>query len=242
MAFDRYAGMSNNPIRFNDPTGHIAQGEEQDAEIILKLLALYDVSISKDWGMKNKKWKDGLWTLSDLQTVLDSVRDLAKAIGGLSVFQSELGGVAISQKDIKKRGLGDAHKVTLSASGFTKWTVVHELAHAWDGANRWKLTSDMSTNLGAGFDHPILHILYPNDPAYWYDHGQGPPSCGIDANFNSKEDFAEAVTAYTYPSDASVKASARGWPYQDAARGYFYSSYIDTPRGQYIKALMVSNP
>jgi hypothetical protein len=155
---------------------------------------------------------------------------------GLDAFKANLGGVTITQKHINEAGLGDAHNITLCDAGFTSWTVVHELAHAWDGANDWQLSKSMETSLGSGFDHPLLHTLSPKDPRYWWDPGQGPPPCGVDGGLNRLEDFAESITAYVYPTEASKRATARGWPYVDKARGYSYSSYLDTPRGLYIGA------
>jgi hypothetical protein len=232
----------NNPVRYTDPTGHITQGEDQDAQLILQQLLVYDVNIRIDWGMQGKKWSNGLWTLAELQTVLDSVQDLANAMGGTDNFKTNLGGVTISQKSMKYGGVGKAHDVTMNANGFSKWAVVHELVHAWDGANGWDLSEDMKSSLGAGFDHPILHFLFPNNRSYWYDPGKGPPPAGLVANFNAREDFAESVTAFVYPGEASNAASNRGWPYNDSSRGYSYSSFLYTPRGQYIYALMVSLP
>jgi len=100
----------------------------------------------------------------------------------------------------------------------------------------------MQQTVEAGFAHPILHWFHPDDPAYWYDLGQGPPPCGVDQNFDREEDFAESVTAYVYPQEAQQKATARGWPYVDAARGYNYANFLATPRGQFINTLMVASP
>ena len=107
---------------------------------------------------------------------------------------------------MKNGGESMAHRVWLNEAGFTTWTVVHELAHAWDWANRGRLSENMQTDMGAEFEHPILHRLYPNNPAYWYDPGDGPPPCGIDSLFDRKEDFAESVTAYVYPGEAQRRA------------------------------------
>jgi hypothetical protein len=195
--------------------------------------------------MEKNKWQAGLWTLNELQLALYSVQDLATAMGGTDEFKANLGGVTITQKDLADGigGTGKAHEVTLDSDGISKWTIVHELNHAWDGANGWKLSRAMQSSMGAHFDHPFLHRIHPDDPAYWYDPGQqGPPPCGVDASFNAKEDFAEAVTAYVYPVLASNNASTNGWPYNDTVRGYSYSSYRDTPRGQYIANLLTSNP
>ncbi len=242
QSYDRYAYALNNPVRYTDPTGHITQAEASDAEDILNQLASYNISIAIDWGMKNKKWANGLWTIAELQTVLDSVQDLANAMGGTDNFKTNLGGATISQKSMKYGGVGKAHEVTMNANGFSKWAVVHELVHAWDGSNGWDLSEDLKSSLGAGFDHPILHFLFPNNSNYWYDPGQGPPPAGLDANFNAKEDFAESVTAFVYPGEASNAALNRGWPYNDSSRGYSYSSFLYTPRGQYVYALLVSSP
>lgn len=215
-------------------------------ESCLERLSAYAVAVAPErgWGgvLRASQGDGGFWTLADLALVAESVGDLATAMGGASAFRFNLGGVQIRQKPMNLGGLGRAHRVTLNASHFDKWTVVHELAHAWDAARSWRLSGDMRKKVGAGFHSPILYFLFPKDPAYWYDPGQGPPPCGVDAAFNPIEDFAEAVTAYVYPQEAQQRAAARGWPYADPARGYTYADFYATPRGQFIGGLMATTP
>ncbi|MBN2007555.1 MAG: hypothetical protein JXA21_29690 [Anaerolineae bacterium] len=213
------------------------------SDVLADLLA-YGVEVLGDrgWaGALGKHKPDGdSWTLAGLDLALESVRDLAKAMGGPGAFRSKLGGVKLKQKAMKHGGLGRAHRVTLNAAGFDKWTIVHELGHAWDAAHGWKLSRDMREKVGAGFRAPVLHRLFPKNAAYWYDPGQGPPPCGVDAAFNPLEDFAEAVAAYIYLQEAQQRAAARGWPYVDAVRGYTYVDFYATPRGKFVAGLMAT--
>jgi hypothetical protein len=112
------------------------------------------------------------------------------------------------------------------------------MAHAWDAVHKWGLSRQMRRAVMAGFKYPLHHWLRPSDPRYWYDPGQGPPPCGVDALFNAAEDFAEAVAATVYPMIALEKATERGWPYVDTERGYSYINFLQTPRGQYIQRLI----
>jgi hypothetical protein len=238
--WDRFSYTANNPVNYIDPSGHITQKEAKRAQRILLKLTKFGVKISVDWGKSAGGWKEGAWTLDELQTVLGGVKDLARAMGGPDTFLQNLGGVNIRKGS---GNFGEAHNVTLSY--VSPWTVVHELAHAWDGAHGWKLSRDMRAALGAGFRHPILHYFYPDDPNYWYDPGNGPPPCGVDARFNALEDFAESVTAYVYPDAAKEAANSRNdgyWSYINSDKGWNYANFLDTPRGQYILALMVSPP
>lgn len=200
------------------------------------------MKIKVDWGKMKNGWMKGLWTISELETVLNAVMDLATALGGADNFKDKIGEITVTQKKIKEGGLYSGGWITMNEKGFSTWTVVHELAHAWDANKGWSLSKNMRDDLGAGFDNPLLHFFFPDDDEYWYDPGQGPPPCGIDRNFNEKEDFAESVTAYIYPAEAEKKANASNYPYNDPARGYNHTSFLDTPRGQNIKALMVSSP
>ena len=126
-------------------------------------------------------------------------------------------------------GLADKGKITLNTgTGFDSWRVTHELAHAWDANYGWHLSGKMQQALGSGFRHPILHFLFPDNPDYWYDSGDGPPPAGIDKNFNAKEDFAESVTAYLYPDKALILAQQRNYPYEN---------FLETARGKFIQDL-----
>ena len=106
-----------------------------------QLKSKYQVQIVRDWGPDKtggkRKWNAGTWSMAELERLRVTILMLAKAMGGPERFVLNLGGVAIEKKDIGAHG-GEAyaHHVRLSAKGnFSAWTVVHELAHAWDVAN-----------------------------------------------------------------------------------------------------------
>jgi hypothetical protein len=176
-----------------------------------------------------------------IKTILSGVQSLASAIGGKEAFQTRWMGVNIQLSEIPKGGYGKAHSVTLNQGGFDVWTVVHELAHALDGAHGWTYSQQMRHCMHAGYKNCwiwLMHILRPGEKQYWFDPGVGPPPCGEDGNFNEKEDFAEAITAHVFPDEAKQRAASRGWPYNDPARGYSFENFHDTPRGKFIQELI----
>jgi hypothetical protein len=191
-------------------------------------------------------WKAGsaetYWTQENTERVLATVDSLVEALGGVSKFRARwTGGVIMCCRQIPFGGTADKGLVTLSAAGFDDWTVVHELSHAWDAAHGWQLSRAMQEAMGAGFPttaarirHELryLHLLPPAPPSEWYQPGKYPPPCGINANFNEREDFAETVTAWVYPDRAKNTAAARGWPYRD------YATFADTPRGLWLADLL----
>ncbi len=144
-----------------------------------------------------------------------------------------VGGVRYYFENIPQRGLTSKGWVKLNPNGMTEWTVVHELAHAWDAAHDWQISKQMSKATHSGFLSKRLHKLFPTNPRFWYRVGLPPAPCGIDKNFNEKEDFAEAVTAYLFPDDARKKASKRNASYE--FNGFIH--FHDTPRGRYIRKL-----
>ena len=124
--------------------------------------------------------------------------------------------------------------ICYNANALTTWTVTHELAHAWDKANGWQYSQRMRKATRSGFPWKAIHRLHPQWKFFWYRVGSPPPPCGVDKNFNSVEDFAEAVTAYLYPDEAAVKAQKRGMPYQN----WGYQHFHQTPRGHFIRMLI----
>jgi hypothetical protein len=124
--------------------------------------------------------------------------------------------------------------ICYNANALTTWTITHELAHAWDKANGWQFSQRMLKATRSGFLCKAIHRLRPKWQFFWYRVGSPPPPCGVDKNFNSVEDFAEAVTAFLYPDEAAVKAQKRGMPYQK----WGYQHFHETPRGQFIRMLI----
>jgi hypothetical protein len=136
-------------------------------------------------------------------------------------------------EDIKELGLTSKGLVRLNPRYITEWTVVHELAHAWDAANNWLISDIMRKETHSGFWFQWLHAKYREKKLFWYHVGSPPAPCGVDKNFNAKEDFAEAVTAYLFPDEAHRKASKRGYSYE--FNGFIH--FHDTPRGKFIHSL-----
>jgi hypothetical protein len=144
-----------------------------------------------------------------------------------------VGAVRYTFEDIKELGLTSKGLVRLNPKHITEWTVVHELAHAWDAGNNWLISDLLRKDTHSGFRIPWLHNRYRERKQFWYHVGSPPAPCGIDKNFNAKEDFAESVTAYLFPDDARRKASKRGYSYE--FNGFIH--FHDTPRGKFIHSL-----
>lgn len=167
---NRYTYARNNPVKYNDPSGHIANTphERLRAHEIWRLLAQYGVSINHDWGwveqmtsggnlppregLSELTWQEGSWELSELESVLQGVSDLADLLGGIAEFKQRVGPAHIWR--IQKTKMGKVKGEPAEFLGLhmpvVKWirlyngcfkneatakaTVVHELAHAWDNS------------------------------------------------------------------------------------------------------------
>jgi hypothetical protein len=175
---------------------------------------------------------DPPWT-PDLYDVLDGAcSDLVTVLGDIVPLWMQ--GLQIRLERMPHGGLTSRGLVRLNPVNLTKWTVVHELAHAWDFSSRMRLSSRMRFHTRSWEPPFFLRRLFPSNPHFWYHPGSLPPPCGIDKNFNKIEDFAEAVTAYVYPDLAGQKAIKMKMPYSK----YGYAHFHETPRGQFIRELI----
>ncbi|MBI5352977.1 MAG: hypothetical protein HZB50_10095 [Chloroflexi bacterium] len=174
------------------------------------------------------------WTLPDLEDLLAPVTLLSLTFGGLSQFRHTLGEVLVERTDTGKHlGLAYAGRIQLSASTpFSSWSVVHELAHAWDAKNQWRLSRQLVGFTG-GYTNPLFSFLKKKFQYEWdagvngsenkagyygrkpgvnaagYFYGDIPS--GSNWNFNRKEDFAESVVMYCgWGRDNSLSRSAHG--------------------------------
>ena len=179
---------------------------------------------------------DGTWTQEPLQVV----EEACFLFFGLAPDDFQLWRwvekLSVRLEQIKSGGLSNKNLIRLNPVNLTSWTVVHELAHAWDASQGWRISAWLADETGSHFDHPFLHHFFPGRKEYWYTVMSPPPPCGIDGNFNRLEDFAESVTAYLFPEEAAKRAAQRGWPYEKFGYGHFH----DTPRGKLIQALIHS--
>lgn len=132
-------------------------------------------------------------------------------------------------------GLTSKGLVRLNPRGLTEWTVVHELAHAWDASEGWHLSAALREYTHSRAAWSLLRKWFPDSPLFWYRVGSPPPPCGAGRNFNAREDFAESITAFIFPNLASHKAAKRGLPYEK----FGYSHFHYTPRGIFIHELIV---
>jgi RHS repeat-associated protein len=257
-----------NPINFIDPTGLIRVDEDRTAKAFVQdLQNKYQVKVLVDWGFQITPipvptppdqtqgrmetdcfWKDGEWTINELHTLWMGVISLSNAMGRAEKFFSTIGGVTVSQEPIEARALTWPHRIKFTSSpvSIDTWTVVHELAHAWDGNFGWKLSKKLEEYTG-GYTS-IFGSIYKwlrgecdrnkmlpgcNNSGYFYG---GIPPAGSDANFNRKEDFAESVTAYVYPTEAQRKVVI--YKEMKDYEFLYYSDYTKLPRWNFVNNLI----
>ena len=205
------------------------------SEKLMQLRSEYNVEVVADWGGDaDGRWQPGNWSKDELDRLHHSIGLLAAIMKGPNHFIENLGGVTVKKVDIGPHG-GDAqaHLVRFNSNGsFSAWTVVHELAHAWDANFGWKLSVALEKYTG-GSTRPLLSWLKklignsdtkffkqenkpgrrgrkPGCNAAGYFYGDKPS--GSNWKFNRLEDFAESVAMYVgwgRSNDLSNWAEAR---------------------------------
>jgi len=113
ISYNSWLYGNANPIYYIDPSGHIAQGQEdKDADAIIRRLSIeYDVHINKDWGYVNLNrnipgvagsciWNPGFWhSIDELKIVQDAIDTIAIKIGK-NKFRSAMASVKIIRSNI----------------------------------------------------------------------------------------------------------------------------------------------
>jgi RHS repeat-associated protein len=145
QGYDRYAYVNNNPVRYNDPSGHSSCDYEDDdgncqsytdEDYIASYLKI--IKERYDWVVEGKDW-----TLKDLETIYHVGLDIENYVNGLtngkgnSWMHTYLGGTTIT------RGGGDSYAtypwwvvgkntIYISAGAVHGSTLAHEFGHIWD--------------------------------------------------------------------------------------------------------------
>jgi uncharacterized caspase-like protein len=200
--------------------------ESELGEKVKKLKETYNVLLV-DWGLNEKKpfnideivaSSKNTWSSAQIERFYDVSKLMADIMGGSSKFKQNLGGVTVKKYDVGANAAeASSHKINLSPrENFTSWTVVHELAHAWDANYGWKLSHALEkytrghtsllhswivklfgrpdSGFGWAEKKPGRYGRLPGCNAAGYFYGDKPSSSNW--SFNRKEDFAESVAMY----------------------------------------------
>lgn len=138
------------------------------------------------------------------------------------------------RKDMTTPGMGTAHQIwlrSIRSGGFYgqyngTWTVVHELAHAWDHLNGKQFSEDLERYTGG------------RTSIFGKYHHSGTPPKGADANFTRQEDFAESVATFIYPQVAQ-NFIGEFFPNRP---GFHYSNFYAQPRAMFVAQSVSMDP
>ena len=254
---------SNTPTASRTPTlVKTPQPTNSELDSATRSYMAWAKAVKQEWSSQLGLTIQSHFTIDETSTILKVADRLAQEMGGSKIFRQELGPVQIIKDDtIKAGGLGEKGKVTLK-TGFSEWTVAHELAHAWDANHDWKLSAELERATGgytlSELPYHFNEYCARNDPynelpgcnKALYFYGNVPPKTS-DNNFNRLEDFAESVAAYLYPEQAKAvikdqlaryelkfKRMRRSDLYLLYHLHLYYDDFRSTPRGQYIASLM----
>jgi hypothetical protein len=146
QAWDRYAYVNNNPVRYNDPTGHCSGNPNDPDNPDRDCWKLYN-RIHK-WYRNVNLYNPFIWELSELQLISDALRLARKAVGGIAAFQKVFGEFTITHGPMGSimgaltNAMGMAppgmNTIILSDSVFSQsnddsiHTILHEMGHIFD--------------------------------------------------------------------------------------------------------------
>jgi hypothetical protein len=260
--------MSTEPAEYITRDNAVAAKDIAD-----NLLSSYGVTIEEDWGdhavrsfqwkwpplSSHTEWKNGRWTIVELQTVAEALSDLAELMGGATQFRAFVGPTRVKMAastcgrgctprcgrsvTFLDAGHPPAKVEVQNSSNIDKWTVVHEFGHAWDRNSRWQLSAKLEQHT-QGHTSWLERLMLKdrdkdkrlpgcNNTGYFYG---GCPPKGSDAGFTRKEDFAESVTASVYPVEA--QSMIAHYAENTLYSSLYYADFKSTERWRYIQAVI----
>ena len=139
QGFDRYAYVNNDPVNGTDPSGHAfitTMLTDSGGGGMFETLHYFF-----SWNLNGTGWD-----YENTYTVYSTGMTLAFSLGNFSDVQSLLGPITFYLRDIKHAGITHFDQIILNASGFTNWTVAHELGHVLDFKYNMSLSSGLWNN------------------------------------------------------------------------------------------------
>ena len=193
QSWNRYEYAEDNPVNFDDPTGHMTcvsdyywdgQCHDDTAYLIKDIHDTYDVTLS------NK------FTYSQVSAISAGISTLANAMG-VDGFRNTLGGVTFSMGggcQYTNQMCSSPNHVFIGVGvkdnpTYIENNTVHELGHVWDIKCNNCMSQGMKNFTGSYVD-PVTGKYYP---------ALMPPD-KYAAEKNPSEDWAESLAAYLYPT------------------------------------------
>lgn len=218
QSWNRYTYVLNNPIRYNDPTGHMAS-DDKDGGLTANGFQ-YVIEKRYNWKLKDK------FSFVELKTIYKTAHDIEDYANemtggnGLDWMQYALGNTTLTHgkntdsysETLLILGENFGSQISLGQGWLnsTSWTpeeiLSHELGHVWDIHSGLTYSGEMNRNLGGS---SWCFFCAPGDVPQWdqfYHQTNG------DAYGNSRRNdyFAEAFSATIY-NPSIVPTGASEW-------------------------------
>ncbi len=229
QSLNRYSYVLNNPILFNDPTGHDAYstcgGNTSCMSYVNQHTDLIDTNVYKANDLKKKikkqfNWdiKGNNWSLTEVQAIYQTGVDIENYVNGLTSGNGNAWMLRnLGNTTFVHASWGDAHARTLPNNlwgGSTislgkTWLnnsiwkpnehIAHELGHVWDIHTILAASADLIQNIGGG---EVCYLCKPENAPQWDPHIHNTGS-GAYGNTGRNDYFAEAFSVTIYsPGDA----------------------------------------